>query len=418
MNRSVLVSLLLFALTRPVTAVENTDSSAAPPVAQDAAAPAAPTPPMPPGAVPLATPPPPPVTIVPAPPALAAKAWILADFDSGAVLAEGNADARVEPASITKIMTIYSVSQLLKAGRIKLTDSVPISAKARSMTGSRMFVEAGANVTLEELMKGDIIQSGNDASVALAEYTAGSEEVFASLMNQNAANLGMSATHFVNSTGLPDANHYTTARDLSRLAIAMIRDHADIYRWFSIREFTHHGITQPNRNKLLWRDSTVDGIKTGYHETAGYCLAASAVRDNMRLIAIVLGTESENARAAAAAALLNYGFQFYETRRIFGANQAIKTTRVWKGEQEEVPLGLQQDLFVTVARGQIPRLQSAIQFNSRLIAPIAGGQSLGQLSVTLDGKVIAQRPAVALRSVNEAGLWGRTVDGVKLMFED
>lgn len=414
MKVSVPVTLLLalfLALTRPVSAVENTSTAASP------AATPSPAPP-PPGGSQVAVPPAAPAILIPAPPALAAKAWILVDFDSGAVLAEGNADARVEPASITKIMTIYSVSQLLKAGRIKLTDTVPISAKARGMTGSRMFVEQGADVTLEELMKGDIIQSGNDASVALAEYTAGSEEVFASLMNQNAASLGMTATHFVNSTGLPDPNHYTTARDLSRLAVALIRDHPDVYRWFSIKEFTHHGITQPNRNKLLWRDSTVDGIKTGYHEAAGYCLAASALRDGMRLIAIVLGTDGENSRADAAAALLNYGFQFYETRRIFGANQAIKSARVWKGDAEEVPLGLQQDLYVTVARGQVPRLQSAIQFNSRLIAPIAGGQDVGRLSVTLDGKAIAQRPVVALKAVGEAGLWGRTVDGVKLMFED
>lgn len=415
MNLSVPATLLLalfLALTPPASAVENTSTAANP------AAPPATAPPLPPVAPPVALPPAAPVTIVPAPPALAAKAWILVDFDSGAVLAEGNADARVEPASITKIMTIYSVSQLLKAGRIKLTDSVPISAKARGMTGSRMFVEQGANVTLEELMKGDIIQSGNDASVALAEYAAGSEEVFASLMNQNAARLGMTATHFVNSTGLPDPGHYTTARDLARLAAALIRDHPDVYRWFSIREFTHHGITQPNRNKLLWRDSTVDGIKTGYHEAAGYCLAASALRDNMRLIAIVLGTDSENSRADAAAALLNYGFQFYETRRIFAAGQAIKSARVWKGDVEEVPLGLQQDLYVTVPRGQIPQLQSAMQFSAKLIAPVAGGQDVGRLSVTLDGKVVAQRPVVALKAVSAAGLWGRTVDGVKLMFED
>lgn len=406
MNLSVPVALLLalsLALTRPVGAVETTSTPA------DPATSPAPVPPLPQAA---------PVTIVPAPPALAAKAWILVDFDSGTVLAEGNADARVEPASITKIMTIYTISQLLKAGRIKLTDQVPISAKARSMTGSRMFVEQGAKVTLEDLMKGDIIQSGNDASVALAEYAAGSEEVFASLMNRNAASLGMTATHFVNSTGLPDPGHYTTARDLSRAAVALIRDHPDVYRWFSIKEFTYHGITQPNRNKLLWRDPTIDGIKTGYHEAAGYCLAASALRDNMRLIAIVLGTDSENSRADAAAALLNYGFQFYETRRVFTANQPIKSVRVWKGDAAEVPLGLQRDLYVTVGRGQIPRLQSAMQFTSKLIAPIAGGQDVGQLRVTLDGKVIAQRPVVALKTVGEAGLWGRTVDGVKLMFED
>jgi D-alanyl-D-alanine carboxypeptidase (penicillin-binding protein 5/6) len=286
------------------------------------------------------------------------------------------------------------------------------------MTGSRMFVEAGTNISLEELMKGDIIQSGNDASVALAEYVAGSEEVFASIMNQNAARLGMSGTHYVNSTGLPDPNHYTTARDLARLAEALIREHGDIYRWFSIKEFTHHGITQPNRNKLLWRDPTVDGIKTGYTETAGYCLAASALRDDMRLIAVVMGTESENARADAAHALLSYGYQFYETRKLFSAGQPIKNSRVWKGEQESMPLGVAADLYVTVPRGKVQHLQSAIQFGARLIAPIRAGQQLGELSVTLDGQTIAQRPVTALQPVAAAGLLGRTVDSIKLMFEE
>jgi serine-type D-Ala-D-Ala carboxypeptidase (penicillin-binding protein 5/6) len=372
------------------------------------------------GTSPAATAPipmPQPVPIVPAPPALNAKAWLLIDFDSGEVLAQNNADLRLEPASITKVMTIYTLGQLLKSGRVKLTDTVPISAKARSMTGSRMFVEAGANITLEELMKGDIIQSGNDASVALAEYVAGTEETFASLMNQNAAQLGMSGTHFVNSTGLPDPNHYTTARDLGRLAVALIRDHPDIYRWFSVKEFTHQGITQPNRNKLLWRDPSVDGIKTGFHETAGYCLAASAKRDNMRLIAIVLGTDSETARADAAQSLLNYGFQFYETHRIFTAGKVIKRSKVWKGDVDDAPIGLAEDLVVTIPRGALQRLQSAISFDGRLVAPLVDKQPVGKLAVSLDDKVIAERPAIALQAVNPGGMVHRAIDALKLWWE-
>lgn len=358
-----------------------------------------------------------PTIIVPAPPALNAKAWILIDFQSEAVLAQNNVDMRVEPASITKIMTIYSLAELLQSGRIKLTDNVPISNKARGMTGSRMFVEQGATVTLEDLMKGDIIQSGNDASVALAEYAAGSEDGFASLMNQNAARLGMTGTHFANSTGLPDPNHYTTAHDLARLAIALIRNHADIYRWFSIKEFTYHGITQPNRNKLLTRDPSVDGIKTGFHEAAGYCLAASAVRNNMRLVAIVLGTESEEARADAAQALLNYGFQFYETPKIFTGQKSIKSSRVWKGEVQEVPVGIAQDLYVTIPRGSLQRLASTISYDSRLIAPLHNGQPVGTLSVTLDGKPVATRPAVALQEVKTGGFVTRTIDAARLLWE-
>ncbi|MGQ0657304.1 MAG: serine hydrolase [Chromatiales bacterium] len=401
----------------PVFAVSDTDlrtagsDMATPPAAAStplADAPAAIVPPEP-GAAPT--------VIVPAPPALKARAWMLVDFHSGRVLAESNADARTEPASLTKMMTIYSVATLLKEGRVKLTDLVPISPKARSMIGSRMFVEGGSRVTLEELMKGDIIQSGNDASVALAEYVGGAEGAFASMMNQNAVRLRMAGTHFTNSTGLPDLNHYTTARDLARLAVALIRDHPDIYQWFSIKEFTHGNITQPNRNKLLWRDPSVDGIKTGYHEAAGYCLAASALRDGMRLIAIVLGTESEAARADAAQALLNYGFQFHETRKLFTAAQPIKNTRVWKGEGDSVALGVQEDLYVTYPRGLARHLKSVIQLDGKLIAPIQVGDVHGQLQVSLDGGVIAEQPVVALQTVAAGGLVGRTVDTVRLWFE-
>ncbi len=355
--------------------------------------------------------------VVPAPPALKARAWLLLDFHSGRVLAESNIDARAEPASLTKMMTIYTVAELLKERRIKLTDLVPVSARARGMIGSRMFVEGGSRVTLEELMKGDIIQSGNDASVALAEYVGGSEKVFASLMNQNAARIGMTGTSFANSTGLPDASHYSTAHDLARLAVALIRDHPDIYPWFSIKQFTHGNITQPNRNKLLWRDASVDGIKTGYHETAGYCLAASALRDGMRLVAIVLGTDSEDARADAAQTLLNYGFQFFETRKLFTGGVPIKDTRVWKGEVDSLSLGVQQDLHVTYPRGLSRHLKTVIRLEGKLIAPIRAGNPQGRLDVIVDGQSVAERPVIALESIAAAGIVGRTVDTVRLWFE-
>jgi len=355
--------------------------------------------------------------VVPAPPALSARAWLLLDFHSGRVLAEGNADARAEPASLTKMMTIYTVAGLLKEGRIELTDLVPISARARGMIGSRMFVEGGSRVTLEDLMKGDIIQSGNDASVALAEYVGGSEEAFASLMNQNAARMAMTGTRFANSTGLPDAGHYSTARDLARLAVALIRDHPEVYSWFSIREFTHGNITQPNRNKLLWRDTSVDGIKTGYHEAAGYCLAASALREGMRLVAIVLGSEGEDARADAAQTLLNYGFRFYETRKLFTGGVPIRDTRVWKGEADTVALGVQRDLHVTYPRGLSRHLKTVIRLEGKVIAPVRAGDPQGRLEVTVDGQSVAERPVIALASIAAAGIVGRAVDAVRLWFE-
>lgn len=366
---------------------------------------------------PAASPLPAPAAVVPAPPAVHAQAWLLVDFHSGRVLAEGNADARLEPASLTKMMTIYTVANTLKEGKVKLTDEVPISEKAWKMDGSRMFVEVGSRVPLEELMKGDIIQSGNDASVALAEYVSGSEEVFASLMNQNAARLGMNGTHFVNSTGLHDPDHYTTARDLARLAVALVGDFPDVYKWFSVREFTYNNITQHNRNKLLARDPTVDGIKTGYHEAAGYCLAASALRDGMRLIAIVLGSQNERTRADAAQALLGYGFRFYETRKVYGVSQPVEKLRVWKGERESVDLGVARDLYITIPRGQEKLLSIAAEMSGDPIAPIAQGERRGTLKLSFDGQEIASLPLVALHAVPQAGFVGRAVDSVKLWFQ-
>lgn len=362
------------------------------------------------------------IGLVPAPPAVNAQAWLLMDYTTGQVLAEGNADARMEPASLTKMMTIYTVSQALKEGKIKLTDQVPISEKAWRTGGggansSSMFLNVGSRVALEDLMKGDIVQSGNDASVALAEFVSGSEEVFADLMNQNAARLGMTGTHFVNSHGLPVPDHYTTARDLGKLAAALIRDFPDVYKWFSIREFTYNNIKQLNRNKLLWRDGTVDGIKTGFHNTAGYCLAASALRGDMRLITIILGSEGENSRADIAEALLGYGFRFYETRKLYAARQVVQDQRVWKGAVETVSVGLAQDLYVSLPRGQESKLKRKIEIQNPLVAPLEGGETRGTLTVQMGDKTLAQQPLIILQPVPAAGWTGRVVDTVKLWLQ-
>jgi D-alanyl-D-alanine carboxypeptidase (penicillin-binding protein 5/6) len=359
-----------------------------------------------------------PAPVVPAPPAVNGKAWLLVDFHSGQVLAENNADQRLEPASLTKMMTIYSVARVIGEGKVKLSDQVPISEKAWKMGGSRMFVEVGNRVLLEDLMKGDIVQSGNDASVALAEYISGSEEVFAAQMSQNAAQIGMNNTNFVNSTGLPDANHYTTARDLATLAVALIRDYPEIYKWFSLREFTYNGITQPNRNKLLARDSSVDGIKTGYHEAAGYCLAASAERDGMRLVAVVLGSQNEQARADAAQALLGYGFRFYETRKFYGNGQPVHQLKVWKGIRQQVDLVVTGgDIQITIPRGQVDRVQAEVETAGDLEAPVASGEERGRLKISYDGKPLASRPLATGQAVPAAGIVGRSVDTVKRWFE-
>ena len=315
------------------------------------------------------------------------------------------------------MMTIYTVAQALKEGHVHLTDQVPISEKAWKTGGSRMFVEVGKKVELEQLMKGDMIDSGNDASVALAEYVSGSEDVFAQLMNQNAARLGMTGTHFVNSTGLPVPDHYTTARDLGRLAIALIRDFPDVYKWFSIKEFTFNGITQHNRNKLLWEDSSVDGIKTGFHDAAGYCLVASGLRDGMRLIAVVMGSESAKTRVEAARALLNYGFRFYETDKLYSANQVIKNERVWKGAADSVPLGTTRDIYLTLPRGQGKNLKAAVKVDGNLIAPLKKGERRGTLEISLDNKHLLSQPLVLLQDVAAGGIVDRAVDSVKLMLK-
>jgi len=353
----------------------------------------------------------------PPPPAVNARSYVLMDADSGRMLAGIKADERMEPASLTKIMTSYVISKELKSGHVKLTDMVTISERAWRMEGSRSFVEVGKQIPLEALLKGMIVQSGNDATVALAEHVAGSEEVFASLMNQQAKALGMTATHYVNSTGLPDPNHYTTAHDQAILARALIRDFPEDYSWYSLKEFTYNNITQHNRNLLLWRNQGVDGIKTGHTETAGYCLVASAKQGDMRLIAVVLGTGSEKERANETEKVLGYGFRFFETRRLYAAGQPLSKARIWKGDAEALPLGVQRDLYVTLPRGKYNDLKAEMKLANPIIAPAAKGQQYGTLNVSLDKEVLLSQPLVALAPVAEGGLFQRMSDTVRLWLQ-
>jgi len=353
---------------------------------------------------------------IPAAPSVAARAYALMDFHSGDILAQNNADQRMEPASLTKLMTAYAVFKELATGKIKLTDQASISEKAWRTEGSRTFVKVNTKVGLEDLLKGMIVQSGNDATVALAEHAAGSEESFVALMNQHAKEIGMEHSHFTNSTGLPDPELYVTAADMAKLARALIRDFPEYYKWYSVKEFTYNGITQYNRNKLLWRDTGVDGVKTGHTDAAGYCLIASAKHDDMRLISVVLGTESENSRAKESEQLLNYGFRFYETHALYAAGKPLGTARVWKGVSRDLPLGLSEDLYVTVPRGQYKNLTAALEVDMRIIAPASKGERHGAVKVSLGDKVLATRPLVALQDVAQGGWWRRLVDTVKLWF--
>jgi len=354
---------------------------------------------------------------VPAPPELKATAWLLQDHLSGHVIAEHAADARLEPASLTKMLTIYVVFAELKAGKIALSDRVLVSKKAWKMPGSRMFIEVDTQVGVEDLIKGVIIQSGNDASVALAEHVAGDEAAFADLMNQYALRIGMPGSHFVNSSGLPDPEHFTTARDMAMLAHALIRDFPDHYSLHAQKEFVFNGITQYNRNKLLWQDESVDGLKTGHTEAAGYCLVASAQRDGMRLISVIMGADGERSRARQSRALLAYGFRFFETHRLYERAKPIRDVRVWKGVSDFVPLGLRDDLFVTVPRGQYQRLTPIMEVDSRLEAPVVEGDVRGELRVEFDGELVVERPLMALRTVEEGNLWQRASDSVRMLFE-
>ena len=353
----------------------------------------------------------------PSPPKLAAKGYLLIDFKSGQALGSMNQDERLDPASITKLMTAYAVFRAIKSGQINIEDEVRVSEKAWRTPGSRMFIEVGTRVPVELLLPGMIIQSGNDASVALAEHVAGTEETFAEVMNQLAAELGMTNTHYVNSTGLPAENHYTSATDISILATALIREFPDYYRWYSQKQFSYNGISQGNRNALLWRDESVDGMKTGYTESAGYCLVSSAERDGMRLIAVVLGTNSPAARASESQALLNYGFRFYETQLLWEQGEIIGSTRIWKGTEENIDLLIKDSVYVTIAKGTSDQLETNVEIPDKLMAPIQQTTPVARATASIDGETVAAADLYSSIAVPEGSLMQTSWDEVLLWFE-
>jgi len=349
-------------------------------------------------------------------PVLNAKAWLLLDMASGQVLAAQGPGERVEPASLTKLMTAYLTFAALKSKAITLEQNVPVSPLAWKAIGSRMFIEPKKPVTVAEAMRGMIVQSGNDASIALAELIAGSEDQFAAMMNREAQRLGMKGTSFKNSTGLPDPQHYTTVEDLAKLAGAIIRDFPDFYTLYSIKEYTYNNITQPNRNRLLWLDPNVDGMKTGHTDSAGFCLIASAKRGPRRLLSVVVGTQSEAARSTESQKLLNYGFLGYDSVRLYEKGQSISALEVWKGEARELKAGFDRELFVSVPKGQAEKIKATLNTQKPLLAPIAQGQKIGTMKVTLDGRDVAEVPVVALQQVEAAGIFGRALDTIRLWF--
>ena len=355
--------------------------------------------------------------LIPAPPRVNAKAYLLLDHNSGQILAEHNADEKIEPASLTKLMTAYVVLFEIERGGISIEDEVKISEKAWRMGGSRMFIRVNSHVSVKELLKGLIIQSGNDASVALAEHVASNEEAFVELMNQHAQRLNMNATHFNNSTGWPDDNHFTTARDLATLSRAIINDFPTHYSAYKEKEYTYNNIRQYNRNRLLWLDDRVDGLKTGHTDAAGYCLISSAKQNKMRLISVVTGTTKDEARIAASRKLLNYGFRFFETNLVHKANTEITNMRVWKGEEQKLSLGLLKDIYITIPKGLGSNVKNNLKLEAMIIAPVVQGQSYGKLDIVLDDKKLASRELVALSAVNEGSIWRKLVDNIQLMFQ-
>ena len=354
---------------------------------------------------------------VPAPPIIGAKSFLVIDGNTGHELASLEPDKALAPASLTKLMTAYSIFRALQENQIALDDQVTVSEKAWRTPGSRMFIEVGTRVTVQDLLLGMIVQSGNDASVALAEHVAGTEPVFAEVMNQYAAALGMHSSHFENATGLPGEQHYSTARDLATLARAIIGEFPDYYRWYSVKEFEYNNINQNNRNSLLWRDSTVDGMKTGHTDDAGYCLVSSAKRDGMRIVSVVLGTASAKSRVDGSQALINYGFRFFETKLLYKAGEPVTKARIWKAESEYTPLGLPEDLYITVPRGSYDDVESVLNIPAVLVGPVSQGQALAELKVSLNGDDLVSEPLRALNDNPSGSLWQRTRDGVKLWFE-
>ena len=358
-----------------------------------------------------------PQALVPPVPAVSARSFLLLDFHSRQPLAGKNSNEKAEPASLTKLMTAYLTFAALKQKQIQPAQIVPVSERAWKAEGSRMFIEPRKAVTVEELMRGMIVQSGNDACIALAELIAGSEEVFAQLMNKEARRLGMTNTHFMNSTGLPNPRHYSTAQDLALLAMAIIRDFPEYHPLYGMREYRYNNITQANRNRLLWSDPTVDGMKTGYTENAGYCLVTSAKRGDRRLISVVLGTASESARAAESQKLLNYGFQFYDSVRLYAKKQAVASLRVWKGASNSVQAGFPDDLYVSLPKGQADRIKANLESQQPLLAPVAAGQKIGVMKLTVNGKPYTEIPVVALEDIAVAGIFGRGWDSIRLLFK-
>lgn len=355
-------------------------------------------------------------TMIPSPPQLAASSWILMDADSGRMLVEHNADERLPPASLTKLMTAYLVERELDRGNIALDDMVDISEKAWRTGGSKMFIEVGTQVPVEQLLNGIIISSGNDASVAMAEYLAGGEAPFADMMNQHATRLGMDDTNFVNATGLPGDEHYSSAHDMALLAQHIINDYPEHYAIYAEKEFSFNDINQPNRNRLLWRDPSVDGLKTGWTTEAGYGLVASAKRDDMRLISVVMGTDSEEARAQETQKLLSYGFRYFETLELYERGAVLNTPRVWGGDKNELRVGVGQDIHMTVPRARNSELTARLDIRPDLMAPISAGDQVGTLEVRLGEEIVGERTLVALESIEEGGMFKRLFDQVQRFF--
>jgi D-alanyl-D-alanine carboxypeptidase (penicillin-binding protein 5/6) len=355
-------------------------------------------------------------TVSVAVPSIDAKGFILIDATSGKVLAEKNPDARMAPASLTKLMSLYIISSTLKAGSIHPDDKVRISTAAWKTGGSRMFLKLNSEVPVKDLMQGIAVASGNDASVAMAEYIAGTEEAFASMMNNQAKNLGMNDSHFIDSTGLPNPKHYSTPRDFATLAQALTRDFPEDYKLFSEKWFTYNGIKQPNRNRLLWRYQYADGLKTGHTDDAGFCLVASANKDGMRLISVIMGAPSDEVRTEDSIRLLTYGFRFYETHKVFSAGSTLTHARTWKGKQKDVALGIDQDLYATVPAGQFKNIQTVYQINEPLTAPIIKGESYGKVNIVLNNQTVLSKPLIAMTDNPRGGFARRVSDSVSFGF--
>lgn len=356
------------------------------------------------------------INFTPEQPSINSRAFVLLDYNSGKVVLEKNGEEKLEPASLTKIMTMYVIDHEIKEGRLSLTDEVTISKQAWQTTGSRMFVDVNTKVKVSELIKGIIIQSGNDASVAMAEHIAGTEQAFASLMNEYAAMLGMNNSHFVNATGLPDPNHYTTAKDLATLARAAIKEHPNSYPIYSQKSFIYNNIEQNNRNKLLWRNSFVDGIKTGQTDNAGYCLAVSGVQDNTRLIAILLGAKTDDIRTVDATKLLTWGFRFFASHKIYQYGNVLETARVWGGNNKTIEIGLSNDVYLSLPKNDINKLTATLNIPNLIKAPLEKGSPIGTYVIKLKGEVIAEYPAIALAAVKSGNFFSRISDKISIYF--